>query len=164
MPARASLYLLLGWMMVVCTDGRLSGKRDACPAGTHGTADVTSPNACVACVPGRFAPQEGQAECTACPPGQYQDAAGAKVCIDAVVVVVDTSTGCNDTHYLPSGAKTAEAALTLVKRESNTTVHWCEQSDRWNTWAIVLLLGGIFVGCIVFVICCCACANALSPR
>lgn len=135
----------------------------ACPAGTHGTANVSSPNACVACVPGRFAPHEGEPQCTACPPGQYQDVAGAEVCIDAVAAGDVVHEDCNDTHYLPSGAKTAEAALTPVKRVSNITVPWCEVTEQMETWEIVLLVGGIFVGCIGLAICCCACSKALSP-
>lgn len=70
----------------------------------------------------------------------------------------------NDTHYLPSGAKTAEAALTPVKRETTTTVPWCEASERLHTWQIVLLIGGIFVGCIVLAIGCCLCFKAILPQ
>ena len=133
-------------------DGRV--KCYACPPGTHGTPNVTSPDACVACVSGRFAPQESQAECTLCPPGKYQDGVGASVCIDVVAAGVSIET-CNDTHYLPSGASTADEALTPLKRGSDTTVQWCEDRKTIAAWKGVLLICGIVVGCMLMMACCC---------
>ena len=139
----------------------------ACPPGTYGTPNVTSADACVACVSGRFAPQESQAECTRCPPGKYQDGAGASVCIDVVAAGASLET-CNDTHYLPSGASTADEALTPLKRGSkqrgsNTTVQWCEDPETIAAWKGELLISGIVVGCILMMVCCCAIAASVAP-
>lgn len=135
----------------------------ACPPGTYGTPNVTSADACVACVSGRFAPQESQAECTRCPPGKYQDGVGASVCIDVVAAGASLET-CNDTHYLPSGASTADEALTPLTRGSDTTVQWCEEDRKTNAaWKGVLLICGIVVVCILLMVCVCLIAMAANP-
>ena len=71
----------LGSFGVECTmrENKLGGNCSSCSPGMYLPARTTY-STCLACLPGKHAPNLGMAECTTCSAGRYQDAMQGDIC------------------------------------------------------------------------------------